>query len=174
MEILRSVVTIDLYTMTNFITVGGGCIVLPFIIKRRLYKIMETVKYKGKTYTVSRYVDTPDKKLFTVAKQNKARELLLSGLGCEEVSQRLNVDTMALISWWEAEIKRINISIAVKNYSEGKSKKVICTNLTTGEEKIYPSLSSCGKAIGTVASTVRLKIQQGKSFRNYAFRYAED
>ena len=135
---------------------------------------METVKYKGKTYTVSRYVDTPDKKLFTVAKQKKARELLLSGLGCEEVSQRLNVDTMALISWWEAEIKRINISIAVKNYSEGKSKKVICTNLTTGEEKIYPSLSSCGKACGTVASTVRLKIQQGKSFRNYAFRYAED
>ena len=134
----------------------------------------EKVTYRGKTYTVSRYVNTPDKKLFTVAKQNKARELLLSGLSSEEVSQRLNVDTMALISWWEAEIKRINISIAVKNYSEGKSKKVICTNLTTGEEVIYPSLSSCGKACGTVASTVRLKIQQGKSFRNYAFRYAED
>ena len=135
---------------------------------------METVKYRNKTYTVSRYVNTEDKKLFTVAKQNKARELLLSGLGSEEVAQRLNVDEMALISWWEAEIKRINISIAVKNYSEGKSKKVICTNLTTGEEKIYPSLSSCGKACGTVASTVRLKIQQGKSFRNYSFRYEED
>ena len=135
---------------------------------------METVKYKGKTYVVSRYVDTEDKKLFTVAKQNKARELLLSGLGSEEVAQRLNVNEMTLISWWEAEIKRINISIAVKNYSEGKSKKVICTNLITGEETIYPSLSSCGKACGTVASTVRLKIQQGKSFRNYAFRYAED
>ena len=135
---------------------------------------METVKYKGKTYVVSRFIDKPDKKLFTVAKQSKARELLLSGLGSEEVSQRLNVDIMALVSWWEAEIKRINISIAVKNYSEGKSKKVICTNLITGEETIYPSLSSCGKACGTVASTVRLKIQQGKSFRNYAFRYAED
>ena len=134
---------------------------------------VETVKYRGKTYVVSRYVNTPDKKLFTVAKQNKARELLLSGLGSEEVAHRLNVDEMALISWWEAEIKRINISIAVKNFSEGKSKKVICTNLTTGEEKIYPSLSSCGKACGTVASTVRLKIQQGKSFRNYAFRYAD-
>ena len=134
----------------------------------------EKVTYRGKTYTVSRYVNTPDKKLLTPKKQDKARELLLSGLGCEEVSQRLNVDTMALVSWWEAEIKRINISIAVKNYSEGKSKKVICTNLITGEETIYPSLSSCGKACGTVASTVRLKIQQGKSFRNYAFRYAED
>ena len=40
---------------------------------------METVKYKGKTYVVSRYVDKEDEKLFTVAKQNKARELLLSG-----------------------------------------------------------------------------------------------
>ena len=134
----------------------------------------EKVTFRGKTYTVSRYVDKPDKKLFTVAKQNKARELLLSGLSSEEVAQRLNVDTMALISWWEAEIKRINISIAVKNFSEGKSKKIICTNLTTGEEKIYPSLSSCGKAIGTVASTIRLKIQQGKSFRNYAFMFSED
>ena len=81
---------------------------------------------------------------------------------------------MVLISWWEGEIKRINISKAVRNFSEGRSKQVICTNLTTGEETIYPSLSSCGKACGTVASTVRLKIQQGKSFRNYAFRYAED
>ena len=135
---------------------------------------METVKYRGKTYTVSRYVNTPDKKLLSPQKQDKARELLLSGLSSEEVSQRLNVNEMTLISWWEAEIKRINISVAVKNFSEGKSKKVICTNLITGEEKIYPSLSSCGKAIGTVASTVRLKIQQGKSFRNYAFRYEED
>ena len=100
--------------------------------------------------------------------------MLLSGLGSEEVAQRLNVNEMTLISWWEGEIKRINISIAVKNFSEGRSKQVICTNLITGEEKIYPSLSSCGKACGTVASTVRLKIQQGKSFRNYAFRYAED
>ena len=134
----------------------------------------EKVTYRGKTYTVSRYVNTPDKKLLSPQKQDKARELLLSGLSSEEVSQRLNVNEMTLISWWEAEIKRINISVAVKNFSEGKSKKVICTNLTTGEETIYPSLSSCGKAIGTVASTVRLKIQQGKSFRNYAFRYEED
>ena len=134
---------------------------------------MEIVKYRGKTYVVSRYVNKPNKKLFTVAKQNKARELLLSGLSSEEVSQRLNVDTMALVSWWEAEIKRINISKAVRCFSEGRNKKVICTNLTTGQETVYPSLSSCGKACGTVASTVRLKIQQGKSFRNYAFRYAD-
>ena len=135
---------------------------------------MEIIKYRNKTYVATRPVDIPDKKLLTPEKQDKARELLLSGLGSEEVSQRLNVNEMTLISWWEGEIKRINISIAVKNFSEGKSKKVICTNLITGEETIYPSLSSCGKACGTVASTVRLKIQQGKSFRNYAFRYAED
>lgn len=134
----------------------------------------EKVTFRGKTYTVSRHIDKEDERLLTPQKQDKARELLLSGLGYEEVAQRLNVDDMTLLSWWEAESKRINISIAVKNFLEGKSKKVICTNLTTGEEKIYPSLSSCGKAIGTVASTVRLKIQQGKSFRNYAFRYAED
>ena len=135
---------------------------------------MEIVKYRNKTYIATRPVDKPDKKLLTPQKQDKARELFLSGLGSEEVAHRLNVNEMTLISWWEGEIKRINISIAVKNFSEGKSKQVICTNLITGEEKIYPSLSSCGKACGTVASTVRLKIQQGKSFRNYAFRYAED
>ena len=135
---------------------------------------MEIIKYRNKTYVATRPVDIPDKKLLTPEKQDKARELLLSGLGSEEVAQRLNVNEMTLISWWEGEIKRINISKAVRCFSEGKSKKVICTNLTTGEEKIYPSLSSCGKACGTVASTVRLKIQQGKSFRNYAFRYAED
>ena len=135
---------------------------------------MEIVKYRNKTYVATRPVDKEDEKLLTPQKQDKARELLLSGLSSEEVSQRLNVNEMTLISWWEGEIKRINISIAVKNFSEGRSKQVICTNLITGEEKIYPSLSSCGKACGTVASTVRLKIQQGKSFRNYAFRYAED
>ena len=135
---------------------------------------MEIVKYRNKTYVATRPVDIPDKKLLTPQKQDKARELFLSGLGSTEIAQRLNVNEMALISWWEGEIKRINISKAVRCFSEGKSKKVICTNLTTGEEKIYPSLSSCGKACGTVASTVRLKIQQGKSFRNYAFRYAED
>ena len=135
---------------------------------------METVKYKGKTYVVSRFIDKEDKKLLTPEKQNKARELFLSGLSSEEVAYRLNVNEMTLISWWEGEIKRINISKAVRNFSEGRSKQVICTNLTTGEETIYSSLSSCGKACGTVASTVRLKIQQGKSFRNYAFRYAED
>ena len=134
---------------------------------------MEIVKYRGKTYVAIRPVDIPDKKLLTPKKQDKARELLLSGLGSEEVAQRLNVNEMTLISWWEGEIKRINISKAVRNFSEGRSKQVICTNLTTGEETIYPSLSSCGKACGTVASTVRLKIQQGKSFRNYAFRYAD-
>ena len=134
---------------------------------------METVKYKGKTYVVSRYVDKEDEKLLTPQKQDKARELLLSGLGSEEVAQRLNVNEMTLISWFEGEIKRINISKAVRCFSEGRSKQVICTNLTTGEEVIYPSLSSCGKACGTVASTIRLKIQQGKSFRNYAFRYAD-
>ena len=135
---------------------------------------MEIIKYRNKTYVATRPVDIPDKKLLTPEKQDKARELLLSGLGSEEVAQRLNVNEMTLISWWEGEIKRINISKAVRCFSEGRSKQVICTNLTTGEEKIYPSLSSCGKACGTVASTVRLKIQQGKSFRNYAFRYAED
>ena len=134
---------------------------------------MEIVKYRNKTYVATRPVDIPDKKLLTPQKQDKARELFLSGLGSEEVAQRLNVNEMTLISWWEGEIKRINISKAVKNFSEGKSKQVICTNLITGEETIYPSLSSCGKACGTVASTVRLKIQQGKSFRNYAFRYAD-
>ena len=135
---------------------------------------MEIVKYRNKTYIATRPVDKEDKKLLTPQEQDKARELFLSGLNSEEVAQRLNVNEMVLISWWEGEIKRINISKAVRSFSEGKSKQVICTNLITGEEKIYPSLSSCGKACGTVASTVRLKIQQGKSFRNYAFRYAED
>ena len=68
---------------------------------------METVKYKGKTYTVSRYVNKEDKKLLTPEKQCKARELLLSGLGSEEVAQRLNVNEMTLISWWKGICRNI-------------------------------------------------------------------
>ena len=48
----------------------------------------EKVTYRGKTYTVSRYVNTPDKKLPTPEKQDKARELFLSGLNSTEVKCR--------------------------------------------------------------------------------------
>lgn len=134
----------------------------------------EKVKFRGKIYSVSRYVDKPDKKLFTVAKQNKARELMEKGLDSDEIAEILNIDEMALLNWWENEVKRINISKAVISFNQGRSKKVICTDLNTGEEREFISLSSCARYCGCVASTILYKIKHNKKYKNYVFRYAED
>ena len=134
---------------------------------------METVKYKGRCYKVSRYVDKPDKKLFTVEKQNKARELMDKGLDSDEIAEILSIDEMVLLNWYENVMKRENISKAVTSFNEGRSKKVICTDLNTGEEREFISLSSCAKACGCVASTILYKIKHNKTYKNYVFRYAD-
>ena len=141
---------------------------------RRLYKIMEQVRYKGKTFTVSRYIDVPDDRLLTIEKQEQAKELFNKGVSSAEIAERIDVDESVLNIWWDNESRIEGISKANKVFSQGKAKKVIVTNLDSGVSACYPSLSAAGKAVGCLASTVRYKILQGKQYKNYSFKYADE
>ena len=134
---------------------------------------METVKYRGKTYIVSRYVDKEDEKLLTPQKQKIAKLYFYKGLNSKDIARILNVDESLLQIWFENEVKRNNISKSVTSFNEGRSRKVICTNIETGEEVEYVSLSACAKACGCVASTILYKIKNNKTYKNYVFRYAD-
>lgn len=135
---------------------------------------METVKYRGKTYVVSRYVNTPDERLLTIEKQRIAKLYFYKGLDSKDIARILNVDEILLQVWFEGEMKRENISEATKRFNEGKSKKVICTDTNTGEEREFASLSSCARFVGCVASTILHKMRNNKTYKNYSFRYKED
>ena len=134
---------------------------------------METVKYRGKTYVVSRYVDKEDERLLSPQKQRIAKLYFYKGMSSSEISQILNVDETLLQVWYENEMKRDNISKSVTSFNEGRSRKVICTNIETGEEVEYLSLSACAREIGCVASTILYKIKNNKTYKNYVFRYAD-
>ena len=134
----------------------------------------EKVTYRGKTYTVSRYVDKEDEKLLTPQKQRIAKLYFYKGMSSSEISQILNVDETLLQVWYEGEMKRENISEAAKRFNEGKSKRVIATNTNTGEEREYNSLSACARDIGCVASTVLYKIKNNKKYKQWKFSYKED
>ena len=133
----------------------------------------ENVTYKGRVYNVTRFIDVPDEKLFTVQKQAIAKTYFYIGLSSSQISQILNVDVTLLEIWYGEIAKSENISKAVKSFNQGRSRKVICTNTETGEEREYVSLSACGRALNILASTVRNKILQGKKYKNYVFRYAD-
>ena len=135
---------------------------------------MEIVKYRGKTYVATRPVDKEDERLLTPQKQKIAKLYFYKGMSSSEISQILNVDESLLQIWFEGEMKRENISEAAKRFNEGKSKRVIATNINTGEEREYNSLSACARDIGCVASTVLYKIKNNKKYKQWKFRYDED
>ena len=134
---------------------------------------METVKYRGKTYIATRPVDKEDEKLLTVEKQRIAKLYFYKGLSSKDIARILNVDESLLQVWYEGEMKRDNISKSVTSFNEGRSRKVICTDLNTGEEREFISLSACAKACGCVASTILYKIRNDKAYKHYKFRYAD-
>ena len=131
----------------------------------------EKVTYRGKTYLVSRYVNTPDEKLLTVEKQKIAKLYFYKGLDSKDIARILNVDESLLKIWFEGEMKRENISEAAKRFTEGISKRVIATDTNTGEEREFVSLSACAREIGCVASTVLYKIKNNKKYKQWKFRY---
>ena len=133
----------------------------------------EKVTYRGKTYTVSRYVDKEDERLLTPQKQKIAKLYFYKGLDSKDIARILNVDESLLQIWYEGEMKRENISEAAKRFNEGKSKRVIATDTNTGEEREYNSLSACARDIGCVASTVLYKIKNNKKYKQWKFRYED-
>lgn len=135
---------------------------------------MEIVKYRGRCYTVTRYINVPDEKLLTPQKQKIAKLYFYKGMSSSEIARILNVDVTLLEIWYGEVAKSENISKAVKSFNQGRSRKIIATNTETGEEIIYPSLSACGRSLGCLASTVRNKILQNKKYKHWKFRYAED
>ena len=135
---------------------------------------MEIVKYRGKTYSVSRYVDKEDERLLSPQKQRVAKLYFYKGLDSKDIARILNVDETLLQIWYENEMKRTNISKSVTSFNEGRSRKVICTDTNTGKEVEYLSLSACAREIGCVASTILYKIRNNKKYKQYSFRYAED
>ena len=142
-------------------------------MQREVYEIMETVKFRGKTYTVSRYVDKEDERLLTPQKQKIAKLYFCKGIDSKDIARILNVDETLLQVWYENEMKRDNISKSVTSFNEGRSRKVICTDTNTGEEREFISLSACAREIGCVASTILYKIRNDKAYKHYKFRYAE-
>lgn len=134
----------------------------------------EKVIYRGRCYTVSRYIDVPDEKLLTPEKQEVAKKLFNQGITPSEVAKKINVDEQVLNVWWDNESRLEGISKSNKAFVNGKAKKVIVTNLDSGVSACYPSLSAAGKAVGCLASTVRYKILQGKQYKNYMFKYADE
>lgn len=135
---------------------------------------MEIVRYRGRCYTVTRYINVPDEKLLTPQKQRVAKLYFYKGMSSSEIARILNVDVTLLEIWYGEVAKSENISKAVKSFNQGRSRKIIATNTETGEEIIYPSLSACGRSLGCLASTVRNKILQNKKYKHWKFRYAED
>ena len=135
---------------------------------------MEIVKYRNKTYVVSRPVDKEDEKLLTPQKQRVAKLYFYKGLDSKDIARILNVDESLLKIWFEGEMKRENISEAAKRFTEGISKRVIATDTNTGEEREFVSLSACAREIGCVASTVLYKIRHDKPYKHWKFRYEED
>lgn len=134
----------------------------------------EKVTYRGKTYTVERYINAPDEKLLTVQKQLFAKLYFYKGLNSKDIARILNVDVTLLEIWYSDIAKSENISKAVRSFNQGRSRSIIATNTETGEEIVYPSLSACGRSLGCLASTVRNKILQNKKYKHWKFRYAED
>ena len=134
----------------------------------------EKVIYRGRCYAVSRYIDVPDEKLLTVEKQEQAKELFSQGVSSAKIAEMLNVEENVLNIWWDNESRIEGISKANKAFANNKAKKVIVTNVDTGVSVTYPSLSAAARAIGTVASTVRWKLLEGKQYKNYMFKYADE
>lgn len=135
---------------------------------------MEIVRYRNKTYIAVRPVDKEDERLLTPQKQKISKLYFYKGMSSSEIARILNVDVTLLEIWYGEVAKSENISRAVKSFNQGRSRKIIATNTETGEEIIYPSLSACGRSLGCLASTVRNKILQGKKYKHWKFRYADD
>ena len=133
----------------------------------------EKVTYRGKTYVATRPIDREDEKLLTPQKQRVAKLYFYKGMSSKDIARILNVDENVLNVWHDNEARLEGISKSNKAFINGKAKRVICTNIETGEEVEYVSLSACAKACGCVASTILYKIKNDKAYKHYKFRYAE-
>ena len=134
----------------------------------------EYVTYKNKNYRVSSPVDYPDKGLLTVRKQRMALFLINQGLSLEVISEKLAVSRELLYIWYTDYLKTENLSETNNNRKNGGvRKKVVATNLATGDEILFESVADCARFIECADSTVSLYARNGRKYGCWLFKYME-
>ena len=134
----------------------------------------EYVTYKNKNYRVSSPVDYPDKGLLTVRKQKMALFLINQGFSLDDVSEKLVVSRELLYIWYTDYLKTENLSETNNNRKNGGvRKKVVATNLSTGDEILFESVADCARFIECADSTVSCYARSGRKYGCWLFKYME-
>ena len=136
----------------------------------------EYVTYKNRRYRVSSPVDYPDKGLLTVRKQRMALFLINQGLSLEVISEKLAVSRELLYIWYTEYLKTENISDANNSRKKngGVRKKVVATNIETGDTILFESVADCARFIKCADSTVSLYARSGRKYGKWLFKYVEE
>ena len=135
----------------------------------------EYVTYKNKNYRVSSPVDYPDKGLLTVRKQKIALFLINQGFSLDDVSEKLAVSRELLYIWYTDYLKTENLSETNNNRKNGGvRKKVVATNLATGDEILFESVADCARFIECVDSTISCYARSGRKYGKWQFKYVEE
>ena len=61
---------------------------------------IEKVKFKGKTYITSRYIDYPKTNVLTLRKQRIVKNMLNKGVDIEEIAKAVGVPLHTIYMWW--------------------------------------------------------------------------
>ena len=134
----------------------------------------EYVTYKNKKYRVSNPVDYPDKGLLTVRKQKIALFLINQGFSLDDVSSKLAVSRELLYIWYTEYLKTENLSETNNNRKNGGvRKKVVATNIETGDEILFESVADCARHIGCADSTISCYARSGRKYGCWLFKYME-
>ena len=135
----------------------------------------EYVTYKNKNYRVSSPVDYPDKGLLTVRKQRMALFLINQGLSLDVISEKLAVSRELLYIWYTDYLKTENLSETNNNRKNGGvRKKVVATNLATGDEILFESVADCARFIKCADSTISCYARSGRKYGKWQFKYIEE
>ena len=135
----------------------------------------EYVTYKNKNYRVSSPVDYPDKGLLTVRKQKIALFLINQGFSLDDVSEKLAVSRELLYIWYTDYLKTENLSETNNNRKNGGvRKKVVATNLATGDEILFESVADCARFIECADSTISCYARSGRKYGKWQFKYVEE
>lgn len=135
----------------------------------------EYVTYKNRRYRVSNPVDYPDKGLLTVRKQKIALFLINQGFSLDDVSEKLAVSRELLYIWYTDYLKTENLSESNNNRKNGGvRKKVVATNLATGDEILFESVADCARFIKCADSTISCYARSGRKYGCWLFKYVEE
>ena len=135
----------------------------------------EYVTYKNKNYRVSRIVDYPNVGTLTVRKQKMALFLINQGLSLEVISEKLAVSRELLYIWYTDYLKTENLSETNNNRKNGGvRKKVVATNLATGDEILFESVADCARFIKCADSTISCYARSGRKYGKWLFKYVEE